>query len=146
MQQQDAQTTLLEEVYQSAAMGERGAELMLGKSQDNSMTAKLSEFRSEYASIKEEAAERLAHSGKQPKEIGPAKTTAQWMGVQLGTLTDKSSARMAEVLIEGSTKKLIKNIEDIKHNPQASHETRKLAGRLVKLEDDSLTAMRTYLN
>ena len=146
MQQQNHDDALLEQVYHSAEMGERGTQLLIKKSESSPLSAKLSEFRDEYAGIKKEAADRLFAYGQTPKEATAIETAAQWMGVQLSTLADQSPARMAEMLITGSAKNMIKGIEDIKQNHQAQHQTRKLAGRLVALENDSLNTMKTYLN
>ncbi|MCL2856424.1 MAG: hypothetical protein FWE19_01690 [Oscillospiraceae bacterium] len=146
MQQQNQDATLLEQVYHSAEMGERGTELLIKKSKDGGLSSKLGEFRDEYASIKKDAADQLSAHGKAPKKASTLETSAQWMGVQLSTLADQSPARMAEMLVTGSAKNIIKGIEDIKQNHEAQHQTRKLAGRLVALENDSFNAMKTYLN
>ena len=146
MQQQNQDAALLEQVYHSAEMGERGTQLLIKKSEDGSLSSKLGEFRDEYANIKKDAADMLTACGQPPKKATALETTAQWMGVQLSTLADQSPARMAEMLITGSAKNMIKSIEDIKRNHEAQHQTRKLAGRLVALEQDSLNAMKTYLN
>ena len=139
-------TTLLQEVYHSAYMGERGTQLMLGKSKDGGLSAKLSELGEEYAAIREQAAEKLTSYGQQPKDSSAIENTAQWLGVQIGTLTDSSPSRMAEMMISGSADMMIDSIEDIKRNHQAQHHTRQLAGRLVKLETDSFNTMKTYLS
>ena len=146
MQQQNQDATLLEQVYHSAEMGERGTQLLIKKSKDGSLSSKLGEFRDEYASIKKDAADQLSAHGQVPREATTLETTAQWMGVQLSTLADQSPSRMAEMLITGSAKNMIKGIEDIKQNQQAGHQTRKLAGQLVALEHDCLNNMKTYLN
>ena len=146
MQQQNQDATLLEQVYHSAQMGERGTELLIKKSKIGSLSSKLGQFRDEYTSIKKDAAEQLFAYGQTPKEATALETGAQWMGVQLSTLTDQSPSRMAEMIITGSAKNMIKDIESIKQNHEAQHETRKLAGRLVALENDSLNTMKTYLN
>ena len=146
MQQQNHDAALLEQVYHGAQMGERGTELLIEKSKTGSLSSKLGEFRDEYADIKKEAAEQLFAYGQTPKEATALETTAQWMGVQLSTLADQSPSRLAEMIITGSAKSMIKDIESIKRNHQAGHQTRKLAGRLVALENDSLNTMKTYLN
>ena len=145
-QHQSQDTTLLQEVYHSAAVGERGVGLMLEKSRDGGMSAKLSGFKQQYGNIKKDAADRLSAHGHQPHDPGTLETASQWFGVQLGTLADQSPSRMAEMLIEGSTKNMVDSIQDIKRNHQAKHSTRELAGRLVSLENDSLSAMKTYLS
>jgi len=146
MQQQTQDVTLLQEVYHSASMGERGSKLMLTKSKDGGLSAKLSEFSDAYANIKQEASDQLATYGQAPIQSGALENTAQWMGVQLGTLIDQSPSRMAEMLIQGSAKSMIKSIENIKRNHDTEKRTRELAGRLVSLENDSLAAMKTYLS
>ena len=146
MQQQTQDANLLQQVYHTAAAGERGTELMLEKSRDGGLSAKLNDFKQEYSSIKKDAADQLFAYGEQPQDPSAMETAAQWMGVQVGTLTDKSPSRMAEMLIEGSVKSMIGSIQDIKRNHQAQQPTRELAGRLVSLENDSLTAMKTYLS
>ena len=146
MQQQNHDAALLEQVYHSAEMGERGTQLLIKKSESSPLSAKLSEFRDEYAGIRKEAADRLFAYGQTPKEATALETAAQWMGVQLSTLTDQSPARMAEMLIKGSAKNMIKNIEDIRQNYEADNHTRTLAGQLVALENDCLGAMKSYLN
>jgi len=146
MLQQNQDTTLLEQVYHSADMGERGTSLLMKKSKEAKLSSKLGEFRDEYAEIKSEAAERLFATGQPPRQATTLEATAQWMGVQLSTLADQSPSRMAEMLITGSTRKMIKGIGEIRQHPDAKRETRMLAGRLVALEDDTLNTMRTYLN
>jgi len=146
MQQQTQDVTLLQEVYHNASMGERGSKLMLDKSKDAGLSAKLSEFSDAYSNIKREAADRISTYGQAPKQSSALEDAAQWMGVQLGTLIDQSPSRMAEMLIQGSAKSMIKSIEDIKRNHDTEKRTRELAGRLVSLENDSLAAMKTYLS
>ena len=146
MQQQSQDATLLEQVYHSADMGERGTQLLMKKSKDGSLSSKLGGFRDEYASIKKDAADQLSAQGQAPKKASALETGAQWMGVQLSTLTDQSPARMAEMLVTGSAKNMVSDIQNIKRSHEARHETRKLAGRLVALEDECLSDMKTYLN
>ena len=146
MQRQSQDAALLQEVYHSACMGERGMEIMLEKSKDGGLSEQLDEFLEEYKEIKQEAAEQLFARGEQPEDPSAMQNTAQWMGVQLGTLTDKSPSRMAEMLIEGSAQNMIKSIEDIKRGYNTQSDTRTLAARLVSLENNSLSAMKTYLS
>jgi hypothetical protein len=127
-------------------MGERGMSLMLEKAKDSGLSSKLVDFLDEYASIRKEAADQLTAYGHTPRDATALEATAQWMGVQIGTLADKSPSRMAEMLITGSAKNIINGIEDIKRNQKAQQYTRNLAGRLVSLEHDSLAAMKTYLS
>ena len=144
--QQNQDITLLQKVYHNASMGERAARLMLEKSQGSGMSAKLSELTQQYDGIKQEAARELLSYGEAPAQPGTVESAAQWMGVQLGTLVDKSPAHMAEMLIMGSTKNMVDSIGDIRQNHGADTRARQLAGRLVRVETDSLDAMKTYLS
>jgi len=145
-QQQNHDTALLQKVYHSASIGERATRIIHEKSQGSGMSAKLDEFIHEYAAIKQEAAHQLSAHGEAPKEPGALENTVQWMGVQLGTLMDKTPSHMAGMLMQDSTKEMIKSIEDIKQNYNTDTNVRKLAGRLVRVENDSLDAMKTFLS
>jgi len=144
--QQNQDITLLQKVYHNASMGERAARLMLEKSGGSGMSAKLSELAGQYASVRQEAAQELSTFGEIPAQPGPAESAVQWMGVQLGALVDKSPSHMAQMLIMGSTRNMVDSIGDIKQNHGANTRARQLAGRLVRVETDSLAAMKTYLS
>jgi len=147
MQLQETQdTALLQEVYQNASIGERGTRLMLEKSKDGGLSAKLSGFADEYTTIRQEAADQLSGYGEAPRQPTALENSAQWLGIQLETLVDKTPAHMAEMLMEGNTQNMIKDIESIKRNHNTRQQTRELAGRLVRLENDSFNAMKTYLS
>ncbi|MCL2579400.1 MAG: hypothetical protein FWE32_05150 [Oscillospiraceae bacterium] len=139
-------TDLLQEVFKGASIGERGAGLMLEKARDGGLSAKLTDYMREYMTIKQEAAQQLADHGQTPTPPGMTERHAQWLGIQLETLMDKTPAHMAEIRMEDNVKNLIKDIEAIKRNHDTSQPTRELAGRLVRLENDSFNAMKTYLS
>ena len=146
MQLQNQNIDLLQEVYHSASMGERAAKLLLEKSMGGALNEKLSEFIEQYCTVKQDVAVELSAYGQTPQPAGAVENVAQWMGVQLGTLTDKSPSQMARMLIEGSTRSMVDSIVDIKHHPGADARARQLAGRLVRIETDSIDAMKTYLS
>ena len=144
--QQNQDTDLLQDVYRGASIGERGARLMLEKSRDGGLSAKLSGFADEYTTIKQEAANQLSSYGEAPRQTTALENSAQWLGIQLETLADKTPAHMAEMLMTGNTQSMIRDIESIKRNHNTKQQTRELAGRLVRLENDSFNAMKTYLS
>ena len=146
MDQNKATVDLLNELYQNAAMGERGTALLMEKNSDAALSTQLHQHAADYGTIKNEAAALLSQCGQAPRSGGKMDRAAQWMGVQMNTLIDKTPSHMAEMLIQGSAMGIVKSEKNKRRTPGAAPQALQLEDRLIQLEQNYIETMKQFLN
>ena len=101
---------------------------------------------SQYQEIQSRVSKELSKNGEFPKEQSPVSQIGMWSGVQLNTLLDKSPDKIAEMMMQGSTMGIIDMARTLKEYPDIPDSSRKIGEDLIKLEENSMQKMKSYLS
>lgn len=146
MNQNAESINMLHGIYQSASMGVEASRLLISKTENQQFSEKLRSYSDRYKEIKEEAAELLAQRREFPREPASSDKAGLWMGVQMNTLTDQSPSHLAEMLIQGSTMGIIKEVKHKNTHPQADHQCYELEDKYLSLQQEHIDDMKQFLN
>ena len=99
----------------------------------------------EYGKVLDKIDKKFAENGATPADTSPGEKVMGWTSIQMNTMADKSNNKISELLIRGNTMGIIKGRELLNQNPDISHETRDIINQFIKLQEDNIEKLKTYL-
>ena len=132
-------------MYKNAKMGIVGIDDVLSKAKSKDMKDVLYKQKLEYEGICKEVEKILEKKEAKVEEISMmAKVSSSFMS-SLKLAEDKSDSMIAKMMIEGTNKGIIEINEKLNNIPNISKETKKIARKLLKIEQYNLTELKKYL-
>lgn len=137
--------TILNEVHKGAKMGMDSISYISEKLQDDKLKDNLSYQFNEYGKIVDRVNEQFQKYGEIPDEEDVKDKIMSWTGVQMNTLTDKTSSHIAEIMLQGTTMGIIEGRKLINHNPKAQPEVKKILDDFVVLQENNAEKLKEFL-
>ena len=137
----------LEDIYQSVALSSDTLTAIIGKTEDDGQKNLLSAMLDTYEGFARQAEQQLQTLGQDIKEPGTFKKLPSEISVMLSTLTDRSDAKIAQLVIEGAVMNVSEFKEKIRSADAAgvSLEYIRLAGDILAFHEEMINKMRRYL-
>lgn len=134
-------------IYQNINAGTQAIEDILPKIEDDAFKKEVAETQSDYIALAKEC-ELFAKSEKIEGFKGNNwfEKMRMWMSVNMGTMTDKSNRKIAELLLIGTFMGYITCIKDQSDHKGISKELDEILERLKSLEKKSLEKFIKYLD
>ena len=146
-EQQSPSEELLGDIYKNVTMGIESIITLMPKVNDVNFLSDLTAQMNQYQQFANEAAKRLGQmNAAVPKTTVFAKIPSE-IGIHMNTMADKSTQKLAELMINGSTMGIInmkKKITQHKDAPDIS-ETAALANDVVTFEEQNINKLKSYL-
>ena len=145
--QKKADEALLQEIYKNVTMGTDSLMTILGKAEDETLRENLSADLDTYEGYAKRAKEKLEAMSVEPKGVNALQKLPAEMGITMSTLTDRSTSKMAELMIEGAVMGVTEFKELIREADKngASLENVRLAGDVLSFHEEMINKMRRYL-
>ena len=141
----DPNTEFLSEIARSARMGKEATVFLMDKVEDEQMRKEIAQRKTEYSDLEQRADDLLSNSGTQPKPLPVTSKAGLWMGMQMETLTDKSTSHVAEIMMQGSNMAIIEMTKNKKRFAGAEQETMELADAFLAVEEGGMQRMKEFL-
>ncbi len=136
---------LLSHVYQTAEMGREGIQSVRRYAADPRLAQTLDRQDGEYRNIQNAAGSMLQARGVRPEGVGTmAKLSSEAMSA-MKLVTDHSAAKIAEMMIQGSTMGVTKSLRTIRDCEPEDRQVRDLADKLLKTEQSNIEEMKQFL-
>ena len=135
---------ILNELNKGIKMGMDSISNVSEKVQDDRFKQDLKYQYDEYNKILNEVNNELTNYDDFPKELNPMQKAAGWMGVEMGTLTDKSNSKIAEMMLQGTNMGIIEGVKILNHKVMDS-EVKKIAKKFVEMQENSVEELKGYL-
>ncbi len=138
---------LLNEISKNAEMGKNTTRQLMSVTKDITMLHHLQKQLFTYEDLSRRAHAMLAIEGAQPKEQNPMSKFSAELGIRMKTLTDTSSKKLAEMLIEGSKmgiRDMQKALAQVESN-EANQGAIALAQRLENAESSYRNELTSFL-
>lgn len=145
MSEENRNVEFLNKVYENATMGGESISMLSEKVEDRDVLLELQRQHSEYTKIAGDTVQALAQEKAVPKKQSAISKMGLWSGVQMNTLTDRSSDKIAEMMIQGSTMGIIDLSRLMKEYSDIPDDYRKIAENLIKLEENGSQRMKQFL-
>ena len=68
-----------------------------------------------------------------------------WWGVQMKAMSDKSNSNLSELLLNGTNMGIIEGRRLLNQNPDIDKNIHNLLDEFVKMQEDSVETLKTYL-
>lgn len=136
---------LADELYKISRMGMEATEIVLPKVENDELKEQIARQNSGYKNLAQRSKELLRQSGKEPKE---ERSAEKWMlrsSARLGTLLNKSSAHIAEMMINGSAMGIINITKTMNRSPGEDGQAKDLAGEYLAAEQRNIDDLKKHL-
>lgn len=136
---------LLQLMYKNAEIGRDGLDKLIERTDDRTFRRVMAQQYAEYQEVLNETEQKLQSLGEQPRgNSAMSKGMVGWM-TRMEAAMDDSTTKMAEMLIEGSTKGVIKLTRELHDYEGEDEQTKKLADKLLKTEQTNIEQLRRFL-
>ena len=132
-------------VVKTAQMGKTGLECVLQAPLRPALRENLEKQASVYQQIEEEALNLAAGRKWQVGQLGPVSRTCSQMVSRVRLGKGNSDSKAAAMVMQGSTRGLIKGLQNLHQFPYQDTAVSTLAQRLLDLEKESLGQMQSFL-
>ena len=136
---------LLRDIVRTARDGDAGIRLVMEKTEDTALREALFTQQEQYQAVERDASKKLLHMGNRAEPEGMMNRVGMWMGMQMQTLTDKSTSHLADLLIQGSTMGVTSLTRSRGVHTEADPETVALCDRLIALQQDGIERAKNFL-
>lgn len=136
---------LLNFVYQNAQMGVDTIRQLMEIAQDANFKQHLQSQYNEYEAIHKIAKAKLQENGFDEKGISAFAKVRTYLMINLQTMTDKTTAHIAEMMILGSNMGVIDAIKNIRKYDDAEKDILSLMDRLKKFEERNIEQLKEFL-
>lgn len=138
---------VLDEVNKGATMGMDAISYVKPKVKDDEFKSTLDLEYNKYKDISRRANNLYDNytTKKEPHETNVMNKMMTWYGVQMNTIDDKSNSNISELLLQGTNMGIIEGRRLLNQNPNVSKEIKTLLSDFVKMQEDSVEKLKTYL-
>lgn len=132
---------VLDELNKGACMGMDAIHFVLDKVEDEKLKYILNEQYEKYKSISSKINELYPGEPQETNVINKALT---WYGVEMKTLMDNSSSKIAELLLQGTNMGIIEGRKLLNHK-DIDGKVCKLVQEYVDMQEDSVEKLKKFL-
>ncbi len=136
---------LLQDVVRNARTGKDAVEQLMNKAQGDSMRRELEKEKETYQQTQRESERALVDAGGRAEPTGPLARAGMWMGLEMETLTDRSDAHIAEIVIQGATMGVIEMTKALNTYDSADAHARGLASQFVVQQNETIDRQKGFL-
>lgn len=137
---------ILDEVNKGATMGMDAIDCIRGKVKDKEFQNVLDTEYEKYKEISEKINTLYAgYSEKEPHETNTFNKAMTWYGVQMKTITDHTTSKLAELLMQGINMGIIEGRRLINQNQNIDSDVQNILNDFVAMQEDSIETLKKYL-
>ena len=136
---------LLQSIVENARMGIYACEQLLKKAGDDEILREINLEKQHYSNIARRGEQLMYENGAEPKPEGMMQRMGMWMGMQMNTISDRSAAHIADMLIQGATMGIVEMTKARNSNPDASSQARQIAADFITFQQEAVDRLKSFL-
>ena len=138
---------VLDEVNKGATMGMDAINYLVPKVKDGKFKGVLDIEYNKYKDISRRANNLYENytTEKEPHETSTMNKMMTWYGIQMRTMNDNSNSKISELLMQGTNMGIIEGRRLLNQNPNMNSKIKTLLSDFVKMQEDSVETLKTYL-
>ncbi len=136
---------LLQDVVRNARTGRDAVEQLMKKAESGRMHDELARELEDYTAAQHEGERALVDAGGRAEPSGPMERAGMWMGLEMETLTDRSSAHIAEIAIQGANMGVVEMTKSLNTYAGAEPAARDMAERFVARQNETIERQKQFL-
>lgn len=137
--------TILNEINKAAKMGMDSISYVLDKTEDENLKENLSTQYSGYDDISNRVNTEFEKYGEIPDDDSIKNKVMTWTGIQMNTMTDRSSSHIAELIIQGNSMGIVEAQKLLNHNPKAENQVKTILNDFVTFQKNNIEKMKEFL-
>lgn len=137
--------TILNEINKAAKMGMDSISYVLDKTEDENLRDNLSTQYSGYDDISNRVNTEFEKYGEIPDDDSIKNKVMTWTGIQMNTMTDRSSSHIAELMIQGNSMGIVEAQKLLNHNPKAENQVKTILNDFVTFQKNNIEKMKEFL-
>lgn len=135
----------LDEICKGACMGMDAIHFILDKVENNELKEYLNNDYEKYDKIKEKIETIYPeYNDSKPHETGVLNKAKTWYGIEMKTLTDTSTSKIAELLLQGINMGIIEG-RRILNKKQIDEKVNDIVSQYVAMQEKSMEKLKQYL-
>lgn len=136
---------VLDELNKGACMGQDAIHFIIDKVKDKALKEELDRQYNKYKEINDEIKKLYPEYNEgTPHETSAVNKVMTWYGIEMKTLTDESTSKIAELLLQGTNMGIIEGRKLLNHK-QTNPEVERLAKKYVDMQEDAVEKLKQFL-
>ena len=136
---------VLDELNKGACMGMDAIHFIIDKVEDKEFHKELERQYNGYKKISDSICKLYPeYSEKEPHETSAMNKMMTWYGIEMRTLLDKSTSKIAELLLQGTNMGIIEGRKLLNHK-NTDKEVEMLASEYVKNQEEAVEKLKKFL-
>ena len=145
MKNNENEVNVLDELSKGACMGRDAIHFIMDKVEDESLKQELNRQYREYKEISEEINKIYPeYSEDEPHKTNAMNKMMTWYGIEMKTLMDKSTSKIAELLLQGTNMGIIEGRRLLNHK-DSNEEINKLLEKYVEVQETAVEKLKSFL-
>ena len=137
---------ILDEVNKGATMGMDAISYVSEKVTDDKFKNVLDTEYNKYQKISERVNDLYSnYTDKEPHETNAMNKMMTWYGIQMKTMTDDTTSKLSELLMQGTNMGIIEGRRLLNQNPEAEKDVKNILNDFVVMQEDSVETFKKYL-
>ena len=137
---------ILDEVNKGATMGMNAISFVSDKVSDENFKQVLDTEYNKYRDISRRVHQLYNnYSDKEPHETNAMNKMMTWYGIQMKTITDSTTSKLSELLMQGTNMGIIEGRRLINENGNAADDVKGILNDFVVMQEDSVETLKKYL-
>lgn len=137
---------ILDEVNKGATMGMDAISYVSEKVVDNDFKEVLNTEYNKYKDISNRVNNLYDnYSNKDPHETNAMNKMMTWYGIQMKTMTDDSTSKLSELLMQGTNMGIIEGRRLLNQNQNIESDVKNILNDFVVMQEDSVETLKKYL-
>ena len=137
---------ILDEVNKGATMGMNAISFVSDKVSDNTFKQVLDTEYNKYRDISRRVNNLYSnYSDKEPHETNAMNKMMTWYGIQMKTITDSTTSKLSELLMQGTNMGIIEGRRLINNNDNIAEDIKNILNDFVVMQEDSVETLKKYL-
>ena len=137
---------VLDEVNKGATMGMDAISIVSEKVKDDTFKEVLDVEYNKYKNISNRVNDLYSnYSDKEPHETNAMNKMMTWYGVQMKTITDDTTSKLSELLMQGTNMGIIEGRRLLNQNHDIGADVKNILNDFVVMQEDSVETLKKYL-
>lgn len=137
---------ILDEVNKGATMGMDAISYVSEKVKDENFRHVLDVEYDKYQKISDRVNKLYSnYSYKDPHETSPMTKMMTWYGIQMKTITDDTTSKLSELLMQGTNMGIIEGRRLLNQNNRIEPDVESILNDFVTMQEDSVETLKKYL-
>jgi len=145
MKENENEVNLLDVLIKGACMGRDAIHFIMDKVEDEALKEELNAQYQKYKEISERIEQLYPdYSQKEPHKTNAMNKMMTWYGIEMKTMLDNSTSKIAELLLQGTNMGIIEGRKLLNHKDTDQH-VHSLIQEYIDMQENAVEKLKTFL-